>query len=426
MAEAGADALDGGAGFDYARYDSAAAAVTADLSGVVAGTGDAAGDTFLSIEGIWWARLSPIPLRRRLANTLQGRDGNDTLEGGAGKTTAGRQRQRHGPGDAGRDSVYGEAGVDTLEGGDDNDGLYGGSGADALDGGGGFDFARYDTAAAGVTVDLSGVVAGTGDAAGDTFVSIEGIVGTPFADTVYGDALANTLQGRDGNDTLEGGAGDDLLQGGNQEDTLLGGDHNDTLQGDADATTSMARQARTRSKAAPTTTGCMAARAPMRSMAVPDFDYARYDTAAAAVTVDLSGVVAGTGDAAGDTFIAIEGVVGTQFGDTIYGDGLANTLQGRDGNDTLNGRLGIDMLVGGTGNDTFRFIFGEANGDTVSDFVGNGAAAGDALVFQGYGAGATFTKLTATDWSINYTGGSEVIHFANAAPVHASDYTFIP
>ena len=42
------------------------------------------------------------------------------------------------------------------------------------------------------------------------------------------------------------------------------------------------------------------------------------------------------------------------------------------------------MLVGGQGNDAFIFDVGQVAGDTVVDFVGNGEAAGDLLIFVGY------------------------------------------
>ena len=61
------------------------------------------------------------------------------------------------------------------------------------------------------------------------------------------------------------------------------------------------------------------------------------------------------------------------------------------------------------------------------DFAGNGAAAGDALHFVGYGAGASFTNIDATHWQINYNGGTQhdVITFSNAATIDASDFLFL-
>jgi hypothetical protein len=68
-----------------------------------------------------------------------------------------------------------------------------------------------------------------------------------------------------------------------------------------------------------------------------------------------------------------------------------------------------------------------ARGDTVVDFAGNGGAAGDALQFVGYGAGATFTNIDATHWQVNYNGGTahDVITFMNGAAIDASDFMFV-
>jgi hypothetical protein len=70
------------------------------------------------------------------------------------------------------------------------------------------------------------------------------------------------------------------------------------------------------------------------------------------------------------------------------------------------------------------------SGDTVIDFVGNGAAAGDSLAFVGFGTtggGATFTQIGVTNhWQIRsgLDAHNEIITFLNAAPVHASDFIF--
>jgi serralysin len=255
-------------------------------------------------------------------------------------------------GTAGANNLQGLAGNDALNGGAGADNLYGGTGADALDGGADFDYAYYDAAAAGVTVDLSGVVAGTGDALGDTFVAMEGVIGSAFADTIYGNAAANNLQGLAGNDTLNGGAGTDNLYGGIGADVLNGG---------------------------------------------AAFDNARYDLAAAAVTVDLSGVVAGTGEAAGDTFISIEGVLGSAFADTLSGDGGANTVNGRAGNDTLDGRAGNDQVLGEAGNDVLR-------GGTGADTLTGGAGDDDFV----YGATADSNETAGLDTIADMEAGDQL------------------
>jgi hypothetical protein len=61
------------------------------------------------------------------------------------------------------------------------------------------------------------------------------------------------------------------------------------------------------------------------------------------------------------------------------------------------------------------------------DFAGNSAAAGDSLLFVGFGGGATFTNIDATHCEVNYNGGAshDVITFMNAAPIDPTDYAFI-
>ena len=129
-------------------------------------------------------------------------------------------------------------------------------------------------------------------------------------------------------------------------------------------------------------------------------------------------VLQGSGNLAG---------TGNALSNQIYGNSGTNTLNAGGGSDLLNGGAGLDTLTGGAGNDLFVFNIGQGDGDIVSDFAGNGAVAGDALVFAGYGVGATFTNIDATHWQINHSGGTlhEIITFTNAAPIHATDFMFI-
>src|SRR5262245_13685068 len=122
-----------------------------------------------------------------------------------------------------------------------------------------------------------------------------------------------------------------------------------------------------------------------------------------------------------------------QGGGNLFGtgNGLDNSIAGNSGGNTLDGGAGADVLTGGAGNDTFVFHVGEANGDTVVDFIGNGAAAGDALQFAGFGTaaqGASFTQIGASNqWQIHsgLDGHNEIVTFSNAAVIHPSDFLFV-
>jgi Ca2+-binding RTX toxin-like protein len=148
------------------------------------------------------------------------------VEGTAGHDTLyGTDRADDIFGLGGNDSIYGGAGNDRLFGGSGNDMLNGGAGADILDGGEGGDTVSY-TGSSAVTVNLAFGGLG-GDAQGDTYIDIENVMGSSFADTIIGDSFHNTLNGGAGNDHLQGGAGGDTLIGGVGADTLTGGEGQD-------------------------------------------------------------------------------------------------------------------------------------------------------------------------------------------------------
>lgn len=314
----GADQLDGGAGTDRAQYSLAIAGVLADLQNASLNTGEATGDTYVSIEN------------------LAGSNFNDDLRGDAQNNAIW--------GWDGGDALYGRDGNDSLSGDDGNDTLNGGAGADRLDGGAGTDRAQYSNATGAVLADLQNASLNTGEAAGDTYVSIENLHGSKYNDDLRGDAENNMLWGWDGNDTLYGRDGND---------TLLGGAGADRLDGGAGT------------------------------------DRAQYNSATAAILVDFQNVSLNTGEAAGDVYVSIENLLGTNYEDDLRGDAQANyiwgaagndILTGRDGNDTLSGDDGNDNLIGGNGADS---LLGGTGNDSLSGGVGadtlNGGAGKDTL-----------------------------------------------
>jgi CHRD domain/RTX calcium-binding nonapeptide repeat (4 copies) len=189
---AGADIISGGSGTDTASYAGSAATVQVFMYNTAYNTGDALGDTFTSIEALEGSANIDILVGGFLGDSIFGGNGGDWLDGTYGG-----------------DSLYGQ---------DGNDSLVSRLQADTLDGGADFDFARYDYADAALRAYIYDTAQNTGWAAGDTFVSIEGLAGSYFADDLRGDNNQNIIYGLGGADYVIGLGGSDLLIGGDGQD----------------------------------------------------------------------------------------------------------------------------------------------------------------------------------------------------------------
>jgi Ca2+-binding RTX toxin-like protein len=340
----GADLLDGRDGFDYARYTSATAGLTASLLNPAANTGDAAGDTYVSIEGLWGSNFNDVLTGDNANNNLDGSGGADVLDGQGGfdraryassrsGLTASLADQSQNTGDAVGDTYISIEGLigsnfnDVLIGDGANNALRGDGGADVLNGGAGFDAADYSQSSSGLTVDLTTPANNTGEATGDTFISIENIVGSAFADTLRGDGNNNLLDGGDGADLLEGGSG---------------------------------------------------------------IDYAWYNSSPVGVMASLANPGINTGYAIGDVYVSIEGLVGSSFNDFLIGDGGTNRLRGGAGADQLDGGGGFDVA------DYFNSSTGLVV-DMMNPNNNTGEAAGDTYASIESIRGSTFNDTLRAD-----------------------------
>lgn len=233
-----------------------------------------------------------------------------------------------------------------------------------------------------------------GTAGGDT---INGLGGNDVLNGLAGNDLLNgdAVTGPQGNDDLIGGSGNDVLNGRGGNDWLVGGTGNDILNGG---------------------TGIDTADYSSRSLHGQSYIGA---TAGVTVNLNLTGPQ-NTGGAGSDTLVSIENVSGTNFGDTLTGNGASNVLAGLSGNDLLDARAGNDTLRGGTGNDTLNggsgndLLDGGAGIDTASystapagvtvdlsllGLQNTGGAGVDQLVSVENLIGSNFNdKLTGADW----------------------------
>jgi hypothetical protein len=114
--------------------------------------------------------------------------------------------------------------------------------------------------------------------------------------------------------------------------------------------------------------------------------------------------------------------------DTITGSGQNDVINGGAGNDIITGGAGADALTGGAGNDTFALLSTAttrgatfavtdtttANIDRITDFVGNGAAAGDTIRLDAV-TGADFTNVaTATVTAVTVATAADFTALAAA------------
>ncbi|WP_149141519.1 hypothetical protein [Gemmobacter caeruleus] len=357
----GADALNGGGGTDRAQYSDATAGLRVDLGDATTNSGIAAGDSFVNIQN------------------LHGSNFDDTLLGDAAGNVVWGAR--------GADLVLGQAGNDTLYGGAEDDTLRGGLGADTLNGEDGLDTADYAGAATGVIASLeTGNPGATGEAAGDVYVNIENLSGSALGDRLTGNSLSNALWGQEASDLLEsglggadslyGGLGDDTLyarqrSGGinawdGSEDELYGGAGNDYLYGYDFGARLIGGAGRDYLYGQSNTLLSLGFGSETLAQSLADARssnaYASYRTATTGVTADLSGTVAGTGDAAQDVYSWILNLEGSQLADRLLGNDYGNVLTGGGGNDSLSGGAGNDILIGGAGSDT---LDGGTGTDTV-------------------------------------------------------------
>jgi Ca2+-binding RTX toxin-like protein len=203
----GADKMKGGLGNDTYIVDNAGDTVT-ELAGQGTDTVNASVTHTLSldVENLILTGAGAINgTGNALANTITGNGAANTLSGGDGN--------------------------DTLNGGGGSDTLAGGLGGDTLNGGDGIDTVDYSTSLLRVSVHLNANISSTTvfgidyfGALGDSYNSIESIIGSSQGDILYGSA-GGTVSGGGSSDTigavtaagtvvtLVGGAGADSLLG---------------------------------------------------------------------------------------------------------------------------------------------------------------------------------------------------------------------
>ncbi len=285
------DTINGQEGFDGTTYITSWGQVDVDLQRSIQFGADAQGDRLFNLEAIQGTLYADVIRGNGADNRLDGADGNDFLEG--------------------------RGGADTVSGSAGNDLVLGGYDGDLLDGGDGYDTLSYQNVAGPVTVDLGNGTTGPGasgrsdqvllavanvNGSGRGYSSFEALTGSEAGDSLTGDLGDNRIEGRGGADLINGDAGNDVLDGGEGGDILIGG------------------------------TG---------------IDWVVYDRSGSAVTVDLLGIGSG-GTAQGDSYGAVENILGSSFADRLLGNDADNLIDPNisrfPGEEVVDGRGGTDIL----------------------------------------------------------------------------------
>ncbi|QJB56188.1 FecR domain-containing protein [Pseudodesulfovibrio sp. zrk46] len=154
------------------------------------------------------------------------------------------------------------------------------------------------------------------------------ITGSDYLDSLTGGALADSLSGGQGEDTLIGNGGNDTLAGDTGDDSMVGGLGDDLFIGHLGADTMVGGDGS---------------------------DTVDYSGSTEGVRINLATNDTIGGYAALDVLSGIEGVIGSDYSDTLTTGADGNYyLDGGDGDDTLNlNNGGTDTLIGGAGDDSF-------------------------------------------------------------------------
>ncbi|MGO4706721.1 hypothetical protein AB4072_13215 [Microvirga sp. 2MCAF38] len=250
IADANANALNGGGGIDTVNYSNSEAAVTVNLATGQGAGGNAQGDTYSEIENVVGSQFNDVLFGNGAANVLIGGNGDDsyyisfgdvvvenagegtdTIFADINYTLSANIESLTGIG-GGALALTGNELNNTITGNAAGNWIDGGIGADTMIGGAGDDFYVIDNAGD-VIIDNEGnntvllktaydlsmlpssVNATIADGVNMT------LTGTNGSNVLRGNAAANILKGMGGNDKLYGLEGNDKLYGGSGKDTFI-------------------------------------------------------------------------------------------------------------------------------------------------------------------------------------------------------------
>ena len=281
------------------------------------------------------------------------------------------------------------------------------------------------------------------------------IDGSAMSDVIYANAGANVVRGWQGADKINGADNADILRGGDGDDTLVGWGGNDTLIGDDNTAPYPNSQIGWDNiyggDGNDVMSGVVGHNIIDGGAGIDTVDYgfiiqnpAENPQYPVIAVIDLS-VVVNPNDpnsAASayynldltevfityvrDILVGIENVDGSDYGETIIGNAVANRLFGWGGNDVISGRAGADNINGGFGNDRLYgesendlllggkgkdTLFGGAEADRLNGGIGNdimnGGLGADRFIFDA-------ALVSNVDRIVDYSVSADTIALENA------------
>ncbi|WP_044529562.1 beta strand repeat-containing protein, partial [Herbaspirillum sp. B65] len=408
VASAAANNFDGGAStassHNRVSYASSNAGVTVDLNytdGTGTSGGYAAGDTLTNIQDLTGSNYDDTFVASAVANHFDGGGGNNTVSyaranDGNGVTVD--LFQRVGSNGFAAGDQY--TNIQNVIGSNYDDLFIADNNANSFAGGAGSNTVSYVNSTAAVTVNLASGSGSGGFAQGDSYSSIQNVIGSSFDDTIIASSDANVIDGgastssshnrvsyassnaavtvdlnyTDGTGTSGGYAAGDKLS--NIQD-LTGSSFDDTFVASAAANNFDGG-----------------------SSTASSHNRVSYASSNAAVTVDLNytnGTGTSGGYAAGDTLTNIQDLTGSSFDDTFVASAAANNFDGGTSTSGSHNRVSYASSTAG--------VVVDLN-STDGTGTSGGYAAGDTLVniqdLTGSNYDDTFVASAAAN---NFDGG---------------------
>lgn len=265
------------------------------------------------------------------ANNFKGGEGSDTVSYAG--STAVVVNLHTGQGADGNASGDTYESIENLIGSSFNDTFVASAAANTFTGGGGVDRVSYVHSTSGVTVNLSNGQGSGGFAAGDKYIGIVNATGSNHNDTFVGNNQGNNFQGGDGIDTVSYVNSASGVTVNLKDQWGSGGDASSDSYSSIENAIGSAHN-----------DTFIASIDKNHFDGLGGINTLSYLGSNAGVTVNLATGEASGGHATGDTFVNIQNLTGSAHNDVLTGDEKNNVLMGGGGFDRFFGGDGFDTV----------------------------------------------------------------------------------